>query len=509
VISAMTAVVRASVRSLAMLNPGGHTAGVLPCPAGHPAANVIVVEPVMGSKSGDRAAVRADVLHHIDPTHLLGLVLVIALGASAWNFGRYYAQVDYYQFWAVGRLAGTGVTDIYSDQARHFLAGRFKAEAQASGSQRAVNADSHWPVLETYATPFLYAVIGAISTGDYEFDTVLWQLLRFGAFLAAALALCRLFRYSWAGGLVAVSVILGTSVPLRNDLASGNVNEVQVGVLAALLVLRARWPTPSGDLAAGVLLGLLVGFKPDTAPIALLLVVLWVVDRRFGTLVKQLVGMCIGALVTVAVGTVAWASFQPWLDWVGALGDLATRAQYSLDQQNYSLARFLVETTGANLTPVLVLGLAAAVIAGMLRGRLSNKAPEPGFTDRGRAEAHRPPNRRFERECLVVGAGIAVVLLGSPIAWLHYFLLLVPLQLFLMRPTEDDEAPITGLVRQLLAASSALLLAFVTIDTVFGPGASVDAAQAIVATVILLVLSISGLARRESTLAALVQLPDM
>jgi hypothetical protein len=452
----------------------------------------------MGPQSVPRPVLRRGIPAAIDPMALMGLVLVLALGASVWNFGRNYPQVDFFQFWAVGRLKGAGVTDIYSDPARHLLADTVRAEAQRSGSQRAINAVKHWPVLETYSTPFLYAVFGSISTGDYEFDSIVWQLLRFGAFLAAVLALCRLFRYSWAGSLVALAIILGTSIPLRNDLASGNVNEVQIGALAAFLVMRARWPTSRGDLASGVLLGLLIAFKHDTAPVAGLLVLLWVADRRFGTLARQAAGMSLGAAIAFAVGVLAWGSLQPWLDWVGAARDLATHAQYSLDQQNYALTRFLTETTGTNPGLLLGVGLAVAAAAAIARGRLNRKAGRRLWADT--EAAGRQARAWFNRECLAVGAAIAIVLLGSPIAWLHYFTLLVPLQLFLLRPREDAESPVTAMARQVISAASAFLLAFVAIDPIIGYGAFSDSAHAIAAAVILLAMSLIALARRAPAL---------
>ena len=69
---------------------------------------------------------------------VLALVFVVVLlGAvsQSWSSGRSSNQQDFFQFWAVGRLAGTGVTDIYSDAARHTLAEQLQAEAAQSGSR--------------------------------------------------------------------------------------------------------------------------------------------------------------------------------------------------------------------------------------------------------------------------------------------------------------------------------------------------------------------------------------
>ena len=101
----------------------------------------------------------------------LAFVAILLAGVSqSWSNGRAANQQDFFQYWAVGRLAGTGVTDIYSDPARHTLAQQIQADAAQSGSTAAVEGAARWDVLETYGTPFLYALFGRLSTGDYDVD---------------------------------------------------------------------------------------------------------------------------------------------------------------------------------------------------------------------------------------------------------------------------------------------------------------------------------------------------
>ena len=44
-----------------------------------------------------------------------------------------------------------------------------------------MNGAQRWDVLETYGTPFLYAVFGRLSTGDYDVDSVAWQAISLSA----------------------------------------------------------------------------------------------------------------------------------------------------------------------------------------------------------------------------------------------------------------------------------------------------------------------------------------
>ncbi|MGD0863821.1 MAG: glycosyltransferase family 87 protein [Candidatus Limnocylindrales bacterium] len=438
------------------------------------------------------------------PYMAVGLLLVVVLSFGLWSLGRGWAQIDYFQFWAVGRLAQSGVTDIYSEPARQELAARIDTDVNAGSSVRAVQAAASWPVLQTYGTPFLFALFGVLSTGDYDLDSGLWQLLSLGALIAAVLALCACFRYSRPAGLFLLALILAASGPLASDIRTGNVNQLQVGILAAILVTRARWSVPRGDLASGVLLGLLVGFKPDAAPVVGALVVLWLLDRRFATCATAFLGMCLGGVAALVVGALVWGSIQPWFDWIGALGELAGRAQYTVARGNYSLARVALEATGVNLVIPLGAALTVATTAAIWRSSLRPISAGVAIDDRGESTNGESRLRlQFERECLVLGAAIAILLLASPLAWLHYFTLLVPLQLFLLRPGDVSEAPVRVRSRQLLVGGSILLLAFGPIDTLVGSSPQVAAVQAIAAAAILLAVAIAELVlpdqRREWT----------
>ena len=104
-------------------------------------------------------------------------VILVAGVSQSWSSGRASSQQDFFQYWAVGRLAGTGVTDIYSDPARHTLARQIQTDAAQSGSTAAVAGAARWDVLETYGTPFLYALFGRLSTGDYDINSTAWQAI--------------------------------------------------------------------------------------------------------------------------------------------------------------------------------------------------------------------------------------------------------------------------------------------------------------------------------------------
>ena len=444
-------------------------------------------------------------LRALNPAIISGIVLIVALSFGLWNVSRDRDQGDYFQFWAVGRLAGTGVTDIYSTSARATLGAQINTATDEGTSVRAAQAAQEWQVLNTTGTPFLYAVFGTLSTGDYDLDSGTWELIGLLALIAASVGLCLAFGYSGVAALAVTAMLVGTSGALVSDVRTGNVNQVQVGILAAFFLLRLRWPTPRGDVAAGVLLGALIAFKPDLAPVAGFLVLLWFVDRRFGTLRRVLLGMVAGGLLAVAIGTIAWGSFRLWIDWLGSLAQLAS-GQYTVASGNYSLARVILEWSGVDVSLNLAIGLGATIIAAMVRARSVSQASESvGSTVEGKLGARRPPdpNAAVGREVLTVGAAIALVLMASPLAWLHYFLLLVPLQIYLLRPGDPEgrPGPIPPILRQAAVSISVVLLAFVPLDTVLGASPTADALEAIVAGELLFAMAVLWLAADPGPLA--------
>jgi len=418
------------------------------------------------------------------------------LSLAIFDLGRSYVQGDYYQFWAVGRLAPTGVTDIYSDEARHQLGSVINAEATAGTSSRAVDAAARWKVLETYGTPFFYALFGTLSTGDYDLDSAVWQLVGIGCLLAGILAMGRVFGYPIYVSLIAAAVVIGTSQALFSDVRTGNVSELQVGLMALFIVMRARWRTARGTLAAGVLLGLSVAFKPNIALVPVPLIVLWLIDRRFSTLVRQVGGMALGGVIALVIGTLAWGSIQPWFDWIGSVGALGGQAAYTIADGNYALSRLLLENAGVNTPTVLLLVLIVASIGAMGLGAYRQRGPTLGrrpVVAVGRLGD--PDDDNFERECLVVGVAVAIVLLASPLSWLFYYLLLIPIQLFLLR-WRPGVAPVGQAIRVALIALTLVLCA---LHPIGAPGPNPFdpawfAVEMILATAIVFALAIIELA---------------
>jgi hypothetical protein len=107
------------------------------------------------------------------------------------------------------------------------------------------------------------------------------------------------------------------------------------------------------------------------------------------------------------------------------------------------LAKLLFGGTGAG--PAIILIVLLAAFSWLV------------FSTRRRAPVVEPavPNA-----FAAAGVGCALMLLSSPLAWVHYYVLLIPLSLYVIQPAPDGEAPplSDGIIMKLLAFIPLLML---------------------------------------------------
>lgn len=261
--------------------------------------------------------------------------------------------------------------------------------------------------------------------------------------------------------------------PLASDLRVGNVNQLQLAGVAMYLLLRCR---PESllllddhrvlDLFSGLVLGLLVAFKPTLAVIPMLLTMAWIIDRRWRTLLTQGIAAVAAAGVAFVVGCRFLHSWSAWWDWKNALPDLEKVSDVSVQIGNFSLARVIREATsgpageGINLAPILlILVLVLAAVALLLTRR---RWP-------GALSAADDRQVWFERDFLVTALGCTLSVVALKLVWLHYYILLIPLLLYVLRPGGwiRPNAATTGACPVLLPMAG-LVLALLALAAIFG-----------------------------------------
>lgn len=356
---------------------------------------------------------------------LLALALLVTLAARVFWMAVVAPApgIDFYQFWAVARAETShGLANPYSDEARGALAetGR-RLAAGTPGSARLGAAVEYREHIETFSTPFLYLVVDALSSADYDASLDRFGLLRLVCLVAGVTALCRLAGCDlWLTGLWLLTT-LWFSEPVRADARVGNVNALQLAALAGYLAL-ARAPGDRRQAAAGATLGLLMAFKPTLGLVAAFLTIDWALRGEWRRLAVQGASFAAAALAAVVASSAWFGSARAWLDWLEALPQLERVADVSVANGNFALARLAGELGLPLPSGAIVAALSLALAACTWLG--------------ARDEKSLPGSRDF----LVAALGCAAAVVGVQLGWLHYFMLVAPLAIYLFATLADPRA---------------------------------------------------------------------
>jgi hypothetical protein len=440
-----------------------------------------------------------------DPTWFVGALLLIVVLSTAWhvNYSR-SAGIDFYQFWLVGHAVEKGsVSNVYSLEGREELT-RIGARLASlpGGSRRLVEAAKTRDIFENFSTPFLYACFGRTTTGDYDGDYARYQFLCLLVLAGAVAYLGWALGYGAAATLLMVLVVVLGFRPALSDLLVGNVSRLELGAVAlALGVLRStrRWRV----LAAGALLGLLLCFKPNTVLVVLFLPLLWSVHRRWGRLLWHGAGMALGAAIAVGVSWIHFGSLRPWFEWLIAMGRIEAESNLASASGNFSLARALMERGVPDPSLALTAGLCVLAVIAIWIGarRTAHVAANCPIATRQRGDD------LFTAEVTTAAMGLGIPLLGFHLAWMHYFVLALPLMACALRPAPPAEAGSRAwTLRWIVGIAGTLLLFGGPIHLLRGSGPAPPALQYPIGTAFLLLLALSDLARGSGAAASSVPL---
>jgi hypothetical protein len=346
--------------------------------------------------------------------------LLVALGAvRVWRGAQRVPGIDFYQFWVVGHVVGRGdVTSVYADDTRAAAGQEFSRRASGpEGSDRQRAAARMRQVLEPMATPFLYAALRPFGGARYDPSFDAFTAFGLASLLAGAWVLCGLVGLAVLERLLLLALVVHSFQPLQADVRVGNVNQIQLGLLALYAWLGAG-SRPWRQASAGAVLGAAVAFKPTLALVAPVLFAGWMAARQWRRLAAQAAGMAAGVLGAVSAGAAFFGSFGAWGDWLAAVR-AAPLAAMPVDVGNVSPLAVAEKWTG--LSPGIVPAAVAAVVLALAlwrgRARPATAAAEPDPA----------------RDVLRVSAGCLWVLLAAPLVWQHYLILALPAVIVLLR----------------------------------------------------------------------------
>ncbi len=364
---------------------------------------------------------------------IIALLVVLSFSGlyTLWSQGRSGAGIDFYQMWVGTRLARE-TRDFYAP-ATGARGGEeyLRRAAFEEHSPRRLAVAQHRRQLELVSTPFLYMLYAPLR-GTYERDLFLFQSLTILAFVAAVALLARTFGYGVPLGLAFLAVLVNAFVPVATDIRVANSNSIVLLIVAAAAAMTAK----RSFLASGALLALATLVKPYVVVILLLTYAIWVLKRRWRDLAAHLSGAAIIAVAGIVASSFYFRSARIWIEWVQALRALP-RAMVPLEIGNFALARIVEDLWGVHLsTFLLVIAFAVAVFV-----------------------AWRAQSAPTHTDLLTIGLGCVIALLGSPLVWVHYLVLCIPLLAYLLRPAADDEPPAQARRRQIAAAIALSMLA--------------------------------------------------
>ena len=361
-----------------------------------------------------------------DPLSLILVALVALSLLGTWLYIKEAPGIDYYVTWvAADAVKNDTPYNIYEASSRYTLTASYRNKANALGdAPKQKLVAGHINELMMTATPFLYWVTGVLATGDYENDLATWQLLSLFLVTTAILVFCRLLGYSPATSLAILLPVLAWFMPLYSNLRVANVNGVQLGLIGIILWLLSRRAGDRNLFVASTLIGLLVMFKPNLAPVALLFGGAWAVRRQFKRLIVSLSGMATGAVTAVIVSSIWLGNATAWLDWLNYIrqfvdGGPGKRAG------NYAIITQLVSDTSPMIQLTAAISLCVLCLVLLWWGR-RGFSPDDSASD-----------REFIENATLIAMGCIIPLLTSTLVWLHYYLFTLPMIIIALRPWRE------------------------------------------------------------------------
>jgi hypothetical protein len=388
------------------------------------------------------------------------LMLAVLLSLNAlfnfWQHTTGSSGIDFFVLWSIPHVRKTkAVSNIYAFDSQRDMASVLITESsspQVSQAQReatAINMQLNDNRVAVTGSPLVYALVGLTASGAYEKDLSRFRVASWLCFLGAMLILCRLVQFSPVSTLLAVALFTSSFQPLLADMWVANLNQIQLLSLACFLL----FVTLSWEVLAGLALGIGVMLKPNIVIVAFLSILVSLADREYRRMTRLLLGMCLAALLSVAISVSYFGRPAIWPDFIQSLPrTLATSAP--MENGNIGLAVLLFRTMHWEMSMYILVILMATVSILIFKARWDRVGKLAAPPSHGADESTRSMHRMF----VVVGLGCAVMLMSSRLVWPHYYVLLIPLELYLLRPLGWGDRPQRRLVVSILAGIGFCLL---------------------------------------------------
>jgi hypothetical protein len=339
---------------------------------------------------------------------------LVFYGCSRWKSTQ---AIDFYQFWIVGQAVKTmPVSNIYDKSQQRLIAEAFliKSETNSSSTHQTSAAKKRSTSLELIGTPLLYAMFSIISNGDYDSDYNLYRLASIFLYVTAVYIFCYLLGIPLLHTFVAIVFFTNYFWPFKMDVRFGNVDQIQLFMLSTYLLIISKGKSVYFIVAGGLLLSSMVFFKPNLIYVAFFIGFARAVQIPWQKFKFELLGMGLGTLLSFIIPYLIFGNSCTWKSWYDCFPQAGFAYKYAKDS-------FPALLMGG---PDLKIHFYASVIL-----ILSTLTPVMIYSYRKKLDH----NNIVVSNYLLMGLGICVYILSSPMIHGQYFLLGIPLVLFVIR----------------------------------------------------------------------------
>ncbi|HEX7833040.1 MAG TPA: hypothetical protein VF787_25525, partial [Thermoanaerobaculia bacterium] len=325
------------------------------------------------------------------------IAAIIAMHAivTVWRQNGKAAGLDFYIYFVNAQLAARDdIENIYAADVQERVGDEYFERAQRSGSELRKYDANRRRRLDNVSSPLLYTTLRWVSR-DYDFALRQYHALLLFAFVAGVLLLAWRARVPWWIALLLLAVLLYVYRGFEADLRVGNVNALQLFVIGAMLAVATR-----SRIAAAILLGALLAFKPNLLFVLALLVASRVIARDWARLRLELLGGAIGGVAAFVIASISYGSPRVWLQWITAANQFWHRLPTRMER-NVAPALSWFNAYGTWVSYAIAALLIAIVCIAIAKKKRAD-------------------------DLLIVSAGLLVYLLSATVVWLHYMVLAIP-----------------------------------------------------------------------------------
>ena len=354
------------------------------------------------------------------PYLFLGTILVF--GVLQWQSGR---PRDYYQFWVVGQASKSmDLTNIYGNEDRYRIGEHFYQMAVAQNASRPMlRAAQERRIIEPAGTPFLYGIFLLFSSGRFERDYAAFRLVSLFTIILSIIVLCHLFKYPKPFIPILVLMLTELFNPFLRDMLEGNVNQLQTGGIVVILWLRSKSNRIWNNSLAGFLLGLFVMFKPNLGLILILLLGGDLITRPKKSGLRLMGGVVAGMVSGFLLPMIVFGRECTWSAWLSGSQSMVIIQKYL----KRSLLGMLFGTQSMVVYSLWMLLIILVPIFILFRNRLNMRT--------SLSENEKRKGTLIQRlDLILIGLGICIYLLSAPLIHFHYFVLVIPVIVYILRP---------------------------------------------------------------------------